>query len=161
MTGLTVFVDTRQKAGKHAEMHAELEALGCKMVRTKLYVGDYQLVGGDVAVDTKQSIQELAQDLRQQHERFRDELERARDAGVELWVLVETDEVRNLGELERWTEPEWQTRRRRGAKAPIDGAQLAKACRTMQEKYGCKFAFTRPETCARNVLWVLAGEGPR
>lgn len=161
MSELTVFVDTRQKTGKHDAMHAQLEALGCKLVRTKLYVGDYQLVGGDVAVDTKQSIQELAQDMRQQHERFRDELERARDAGIELWVLVETVEVRNLGELELWTEPGWQTRRRKRARSPIDGAQLAKACRTMQAKYGCKFAFTRPEKCARNVLWILTEETPQ
>ena len=149
-------VDTRQQEGKHALKHAQL-AERYKLARTKLYVGDYMLVGGTVAIDTKRDIRELASCLRQGHERFRAELVRARDAGIELWVLTETGEVGDLAELAEWTEPSWSAKRH-GGTAPLEGRQLARTAATMRERYGAHFAFCRPEAAGEAVAWILEEE---
>ena len=137
-----------------------MEAAGCRLVRTKLYVGDYRLVGGTRCVDTKASLQEAASNIDQQHERFRRELIRAREAGYELVILVENAHgVRSLADLAAWTEPDGEFRRRRGAVRRLDGARLAKAMATMAGRYGVSWAFCAPAAAGRAVIEILRGEG--
>ena len=154
-------IDTRQQAGKHALKDARWEAIGQPTVRSKLAFGDYALVP-PVSVDTKNSIQELAMDITQEHERFRSECEGARDAGCRLVVLVENEDgVRDLDGLRKWREPEASFRRRR-AKMRYCGSRIAAACETMRERYGVEFAFCAPEDAADFVLDILGrGEHAR
>lgn len=155
-----MYVDTRQQADKHRAKHDAFERAGYRLVRTKLYVGDYQLPRGGRAVDTKRSIQELAMDVQRDHERFRREMLKALDVGMELWVLTENrDGVRSLADLERWEEaPRDLLKRKGGGARPIDGAALAKACRTMHERYGARFAFCRPDMAGAAVMYILESE---
>ena len=154
-------IDTRQQAGKHALKDARWEAIGQPTVRSKLAFGDYALVP-PVSVDTKNSIQELAMDITQEHERFRSECEGARDAGCRLVVLVENEDgVRDLDGLRKWREPEASFRKRR-AKMRYYGSRIAAACETMRERYGVEFAFCAPEDAADFVLDILGrGEHAR
>ena len=154
-------IDTRQHAGKHALKDARWEAIGQPTVRSKLAFGDYALVP-PVSVDTKNSIQELAMDITQEHERFRSECEGARDAGCRLVVLVENEDgVRDLDGLRKWREPEASFRKRR-AKMRYCGSRIAAACETMRERYGVEFAFCAPEDAADFVLDILGrGEHAR
>lgn len=153
--------DTRNKPGHHELKHARWEAIGQPTVRSKLAFGDYALVP-PVSVDTKNSIQELAMDITQEHERFRSECEGARDAGCRLVVLVENEDgVRDLDGLRKWREPEASFRRRR-AKMRYCGSRIAAACETMRERYGVEFAFCAPEDAADFVLDILGrGEHAR
>lgn len=156
--GDTILIDTRQAKGKHVAKHAFFEAAGLRLVRTKLYVGDYMMVGGTRVCDTKASIAEIAMDVFQQHERFRAELVNARDAGYSLAVLVENAcGVRGLADLARWREPAAEFARRRNAVRRIDGARLAKACATMGRRYGARFEFCAPEEAGARVLEILEG----
>ena len=101
-----LFEDTRQKPSQHALKNEYFVAEGFTVERTKLYVGDYMLPGGKTTVDTKADIYELASNLKQQHERFRRECVRAREAGYQLIVLVENvDNVSTLYDLADWVEP--------------------------------------------------------
>lgn len=155
----TIQIDTRQKDSKHEAKHGRFRELGIHCVRTKLYVGDYMFVGGTRSVDTKRDIQELASDIFNQHARFRRELENARDAGIDLTVLVEnSDGVRSLGDLMEWIEPANSFARRHNAQRRIEGLRLAKACATMSERYGARWAFCAPEDAGDAVLSILAGE---
>lgn len=152
----TLLIDTRQQEGKHTLKHEYFKAHGLRLVRTKLYVGDYMFVGGTVSVDTKASISELATNIDQQHERFRQELINARDAGYQLTVLVENaDGVTDLATLSEWVNPRNAINRRKGLRPPISGERMAKACATMQEKYGVRFEFCRPEESAARILEIL------
>ena len=154
----SLLVDTRQQEGKHALKHGWFEAQGLRLVRTKLYVGDYQLVGGTAVVDTKASILELASNIDRQHERFRNELVNARDAGFRLTVLVENgDGVTDLATLAGWENPREAANRRKGLRPPIGGARLAKACATMERKYGVRFEFCAPEDAGARVMEILMG----
>lgn len=159
---VTLLVDTRQQQGKHELKHSYFEAHGFRLVRTKLYVGDYQLVGGTRTCDTKMSILELAADIDQQHERFRQELINARDAGYQLTVLVEnSDGVTDLPTLMEWVNPRNPINKRKGLRPPISGARLAKACATMERKYGVRFMFCKPEEAGERVIEILTEEGNR
>ena len=153
-------IDTRNKPGKHDLKHKYFEERGIKTIRTKLYVGDYAFVGGTVCVDTKASIQELANNVDQQHERFRNEMVKAREAGYALVFLVENEDgVTDLASLPTWVNPRNAINRRKGLRPPISGARLAKACATMERKYGVRFAFCTPEEAGARVMEILVSEG--
>ena len=156
----TLLIDTRQQEGKHTLKHDWFKAHGFRLVRTKLYVGDYQLVGGTRTVDTKEHILELASNIDQQHERFRRELINARDAGFQLTILVENEDgVTDLATLSTWVNPRNAINRRKGLKPPIDGERMAKACATMQTKYGVRFEFCKPEEAGARVIEILENGG--
>lgn len=150
-----VLTDTRQHAGKHDQKHGDMSAAGFEPAYTKLYVGDYQMPAA-VAVDTKASIAELASNIDREHDRFRRELIRAQEAGTRLVILVENvNGVTDLETLSKWIEPLKDFRRRKYAVRRLYGSRLAKACATMQKKYGCEFAFCHPCDTGRKVLELL------
>ncbi len=151
--------DTRQQTSQHVEKNAYWKSVGQHVVRSKLIAGDYMFVGGTVSVDTKRSILELASNIDQQHDRFRRELVNARECGIELHFLVENaDGVRDLPTLARWQNPRRFVNAKRGLRPPIDGRRMAKACATMEERYGCFFHFCTPEEAGARVLEILGKE---
>lgn len=153
--------DTRQQAGKHGLKRRWFEEHGIEVVRSKLIVGDYMLVGGTVSVDTKKDVYELLADVEQQHARFVGELETAQRLGIQLWVLVENRHgVTGLSTLEKWVEPmdHYMMRKKKAPNAQRKGGRrLAKACRTMEERYGARFAFCRPSEAGEFVMRILEG----
>lgn len=166
MGGLTIIEDTRNKPDKHEAKHDGWAAAGVAVIRSKLAHGDYALPPV-VSVDTKQSIYELAMDVDQEHDRFRSELVGARDAGTQLVVLVENaDGVASLQDLAGWVEEKahFEMRKRKSGNSKtrrIEGARLAKACMTMERKYGVRFEFCRPEEAAARVVRILTEGGGR
>ena len=166
MDGLTIIEDTRQQAGKHDEKHEGWAAAGVAVIRSKLTHGDYALPPV-VSVDTKKDIYELAMDMDKEHERFRAELVGARDVGTQLVILVENaDGVASLQDLAGWSETERHFRMRKSKSGnprarKIEGERLAKACLTMQRKYGARFEFCRPEEAAARVVQILMEGGGR
>lgn len=158
--------DTRNRESKHSAKHAWWGEAGVRVVRSKLAWGDYCLPPV-VSVDTKQDIYELAQNIDQGHARFRAECTGARDAGCQLVVLVENDDgVESLSQLSSWSEDakhfEMRVRRSGNRNARrISGERLAKACLTMQRKYGVRFEFCRKEDAAKRVVEILTEQGRR
>ena len=156
-----LFEDSRQKPTQHKLKNEYFKANGFTVERTKLYVGDYMFPGGLTTVDTKADIYELVSNLRQQHERFRRECVRAREAGYQLIVLVENVEnVTDLYELADWIEPmsHFMARKRKSggrAKVRFTGTSLYKACKTMQVKYGVRFEFCPPVCAGERVIELL------
>ena len=160
MTG-TIFVDTRQQEGQHELKHEGFKARGVSIVRTKLAFGDYCLPPL-CSVDTKRNIAELAQNIDQQHARFRNECIGARDAGCQLVILVENEHgVTDLQSLMRWRESSADFALRKGAQRRYEGSRLAKACATMTAKYGVIFEFCHPTEAAERVLELLMKYGGR
>jgi ribosome-associated protein len=158
-----LFEDSRQQKNQHELKRAHFEREGWQVERTKLFVGDYMLPGGLVSVDTKRDIYEVAQNLKQQHERFRRECVKAMEAGYRLVVLVENEEgVRDLYGLADWVEPESHFIKRykkSGGKVKrrYTGTSLYKACKTMTERYGVEFQFCSPQDAGARVLSILKG----
>lgn len=108
------------------------------------------------------------------HGFFHRGLKRAQNSKIKLYILVANNEgVKDLKDLFSWVNPRSQImvssgeiigywkggkpRRRRIPKYPkaMQGEQLAKACLTMQSKYGCEFVFCRPDEQGRRILELL------
>lgn len=158
---MVLFEDTRQQKGRHRAKHEAWDERGVTLIRTKLAFGDYCLPPV-VAVDTKASLAELAYDIDHDHERFKRELIGAREAGVQLVVLVEnTEGVRDLESLAAWTESPEAFARRKFTKRRLCGVRLAKACVTMAERYGVRFEFCAPEAAAERIVEILLEEDSR
>lgn len=157
---MNILEDTRQKPGKHDAKDAFFQEAGDRVIRCKLPWGDYALAPR-ISVDTKQTIYELAQDIDQDHKRFRNELKEAQDSGCKLYILVENEDgVTDLQSLMLWAESyqHYQMRVMKNARAQrIFGVRLAKACKTMSERYGTEFLFCRPEEAGQKVRELLNG----
>ena len=101
-------------------------------------------------------------------------LKRAQNSGIRLIVLVDNEEgVRSIEDLFRWRNPRlniwvnssevigtWRNGRPRYKKIQkypyaMTGEKLAKACLTMQLKYGVEFQFCKPEESGRKILELL------
>ena len=154
-----VFVhDTRDKPGKHQNVDGYLTDQGHTIVRSKLYVGDITLLHDQsVCIDLKQNVMELIMDVYQQHERFRNELIRAQEAGITLYVL--TEEELPGGRLDNWVSPVWQTfNQYHHVGQPMskaDPKRLRKALITMQERYGVRFRFCSKENTGAEIIRLL------
>ena len=176
MVILILLSDTRQQAGKHVLKEKYFAEHGIEIRRTKLYTGDYTLpTDQSVCVDTKKDIQELISDIcGKSHERFRDECIRAQESNIQLIILVENkDCVKEIRDLFEWQNPRrkiyknsdqvigyWKSgnpRYKRVQKYPgaTKGETLAKACLTMQLKYGVSFQFCRPDESGARILQLL------
>lgn len=150
---MTIIEDSRQQAGKHEPKHKRWAELNIPLIRCKLPFGDYALPP-KITVDTKASMQEIAQNIggtRDEHQRFIRELIGARDAGIKLYVLIETDEsIRSIEDVANWYNPRLEF-----SPQAIQGPRLAKAMRTIEERYGCTFLFCRPEEAADMIIDLL------
>ena len=169
---MIILEDTRNQLGKHDLKAEYFEKNGIEVRRTKLYVGDYTLpINQSVCVDTKKDIQELIGDIcGKQHERFRNELLRAKESGIKLIILVEDDggycdykktiynnPVTCLDDLFRWKNPRlfmWYKGKQKYPNA-TKGSVLAKACITMKNKYGCDFVFCRKKDSGQAIINLL------
>lgn len=161
---MVIIEDSRQQVGKHDHKNDYFQEQGITIVRSKLPYGDYAIMPS-TTVDTKKDIYELAQDIDQDHERFKAECVGARDSGCKLIVLVEnTSNITLLSELANWQEPsDHFEMRKRISKNPrtrrIEGSRLAKACITMSQRYGVEFLFCAPEDAGRIIVELLFMEG--
>lgn len=164
--------DTRQHAGKHELKERWWREHGVPTVVRKLDFGDYMVDGVDKSVDTKRNVAEIAMNIDRDHERFKRECVRARDAGCELTVLIEN---RNgytcIENVSKWTNDHcahclYRYRKlcspkaggkcpRHNKRKPIQGGRLAKAMRTMQSRYGVRFEFCRPQDAGSRVCEIL------
>lgn len=116
-------------------------------------MGDYQIAGkGSVSVDTKYGIPELASNCFQEHERFRDECERAQRCGIKLIVL--TEEVPPNGRLKDWRSPLGKDGK---PKYLFNPETLQKVTETMSSKYGVEFRFCDGRSTGRVLLELLRG----
>lgn len=96
-------------------------------------------------------------------------LMRAQNSGVKLYVLIENkDGVSSLSDLHSWENPrakmqKWVTtpsgKRRKVLLSPdaTRGETLAKAMKTMEEKYGVTFCFCHPDETGAKILELLGG----
>jgi hypothetical protein len=151
---MVLYEDSRQQKGKHKNIHAYCQQQGIEIIRQALNVGDYQIAGkGDISVDTKMGVPELASNCFQEHVRFRDECERAQRCGIRLIVL--TEEVPPGGEIRNWVSPLDRSGR---PKYLFNPETLQKVTETMTERYGVEFRFCDGRSTGKRLIELLKGE---
>jgi uncharacterized glyoxalase superfamily protein PhnB len=150
---LIIFEDTRNKPEKNAHIREQLEELGHKVERTKIYCGDYTLpINQSICVDTKANMNEVESNLVHDHERFKAECVRAQEVGVKLVILIQDQKLTQLSDVFGWYNP-----RLRFSKKAVKGQQLAKMMYTMKERYGVEWKFTSKENCGKTIVELLGG----
>ncbi len=139
-------------------------------MRSKLPVGDYTRIDKmTTCIDTKQNLQEVVNNIcGKEHERFRSECLRAKNNGIKLIVLVEEKYISSIDSIAYWHNPRLDIytskyingERVRVQKYPkaTTGETLAKAMRTMEQKYGVEFMFCDPNDAGKKILELLEVE---
>lgn len=172
--GAVVVEDTRQQAGKHANVERWMRAHGVAFLprARALPFGDYvaETPGGEplgnVSVDTKRSLEEVASNLTREHDRFARECDRAAEAGWRLVVLVEGMPTcpgpEAVGE---WAAHRCAVCRRcrpgrgwacpRRLVTPAKAASAAKAMATMAARHGVAFEFCGRADTGRRICELL------
>lgn len=147
---MTIQVDSREKRFDH--ITSAFDQAGIKWFVSKLVVGDYvDFRNPMLAIDRKQSLQELCGNLCQQHDRFRRELLRANDLGIRLLFLVEhSRSIRTLSDVRHWKNP-----RLRVSPYALDGYELYRRLVTISAKYNTQFYFCDKPKTGETILRIL------
>ena len=169
--GPTIYVDTRQKQGHHDEKHNHLMDMGYNLAEVTLPFGDYIMnptgEGFRRVVDTKHGLGELAGNVSpSDRKRFVAELDRAREAGYEMLVLVtESTKMRGPSDIMHWTPEECKScrmcfsphdrkefcKKTYGSK-PLCGDALLKALDLYCVQHGAQIRFVRDEAEAADGI---------
>ena len=162
---MLIFIDSREKQRAIRNIVNEFQEQGVKFVTNKLYVGDYQSAENPrIVVDRKQNLNEICQNVCQDHDRFRRELTRAQDAGIKIVILIEHGkDITCLEDIIFWENPrgivrkkvngKWQTIKTKAT----TGETLYKILTTLQEKYGVRFEFCDKEETGKKIVEILGG----
>lgn len=167
---MDIQIDTREKARAIKKIVQTFEKEGVNYFSSKLLVGDYMnLDNPRIIIDRKQNLQELCQNVCQQHERFKRELVKAMNVNIQLIILVEHGaDVQSLEDVYFWQNPRKHEVRWRmvngkrekyvvSAKA-VDGDQLYRSLRTIKERYNVRFEFCEKKDTGRRILELLGGK---
>lgn len=149
---MIIQIDSREQKYDHVTKY--FDSQGIKWVRSKCVVGDYvNLENPMLVIDRKKDLQEVAGNVCQQHERFVRELELARELGYKMIILVEEPNITALPNVCSW----YNWRSKKSPKA-INGKTLYKIMKTMRDKYGVEWQFTKKEHCGKRIVELLGGE---
>ena len=147
---MILLCDTRQKKGKHQEKEKWFAEHGIAVVRSKLVVGDYTLpTDQSVCIDTKAGLLEVCGNVTQQHRRFVEEMELAKQLGIQLVILGEENGVRTLEDVNKWSNP-----RLRFSPKATTGETLYKILSAMEQRHGCRFLFCRKEEAGAKIVTI-------
>lgn len=167
---MTIQVDTREHDKEWKRIQKQFDELGVEYFRSKLYVGDYQnLDNPRKVVDRKKDLLEVCGNVTQQHERFKKELIRAMQAGIEITFLIEHgDDIKTLEDVWFWRNPRkyevrWRINKATGKKEKYfvspkatDGEQLYKSLCTIRDRYGAKFEFCTKDQTGKRITEILS-----
>ena len=170
MENLIIQVDTREQAGKNQNVLDYFAIHKIKTIRSKLFVGDYTLLHDQtIAVDKKKDMLEIANCIcGSSHERFRNELIRAKENNIKLYILIEDEYIYNLDGVKYYKCPTFKSNQYKvvggrkilmhkvGEKrTQVNFETLGKAMKTMEEKYGCKFVFSKRNDFGKTIVDIL------
>lgn len=169
MNNIVIQCDTRNQIGKDEHVLEYFRNNGIKIVRSKLYVGDYGLLHDmRTIVDRKRDVMEIIQDIcSPDHERFKRELISAQESSIKLYILIEDEYIYNIDGVKYYQIPRYKGNQykdgklihKRGEKrSQVNLEALAKAMHTMEEKYGCTFCFAKHDDFGRKILELLGVE---
>ena len=162
-------IDSREHKKELARIKKQLDGLGVRYFISKLYVGDYMSLDNPrLVIDRKKDLLELCGNVTQQHERFRDELIRAKEHGIKIIVLCEHGEdIQELTDVLFWTNPrlkemDWKMvdgHPQKVQKYPhaTTGEQLYKSLCTIAERDGVEFRFCTKNKAGEEIVKILRG----
>ena len=149
---LVIQIDTREKPQAIQTILKQFEMAGIKVIRTKLWVADYQLLDNPyLVIDRKANLQELVGNVCQQHKRFTAELTRAKEVGISVVVLVEHGgDIKSIDDVQKWVNP-----RLKESPLAVSGERLYKILKAMEYTYGVRFEFCDKRHTGQRIMEIL------
>lgn len=149
---MVIQIDSREKSRAIKKIISEFDRQGIKHYVSKLWTGDYMnLDNPKVIVDRKQNLTELCANVCQDHDRFRKELIRAQDNGIQLIILCEHgSDVQSLEDVIFWENP-----RKKESNMAMTGEVLYKILSTLERKYGVQFEFCAKDDTGKRIVELL------
>ena len=151
LRGMVVIVDTREQ--DTVQLHNRLKHFG-QYERAKLDAGDYgakfPLPGGDwlqipVAIERKMSLDELAGCFCRDRKRFAAEFDRAKAAGVKIYLLVEGDS--------------WEAAYSGDYRSKMAPKAMVASLLAWLSRYDCQIIFCQKRTNGKLIRDILFREG--
>ena len=145
---MIIICDTRQKDGKHKIKHEYLEGQGFELEFLPLQVGDYMIPNGNISVDTKRHLGEVATNVFGEKDRFLREIQRAKKSGIKLVFLIEHGEgIKRLEDVRNWY----------SKYKKVTGQSLEKRMRQLHVNYGVDFRFCNKNETGQRIIDILTG----
>ena len=163
---MRIQIDSREKAKAIKKILAAFDEAGVDYFVSKLYVGDYQSYDNPyLIVDRKQNLTELCSNVTQGHDRFRRELVRAQEHGIELVILCEHgDGIEALEDVIFWDNPRRKKRQKVAGKwqtvetKATTGETLYRILQTLTKKYGVRFEFCDKDETGHRIMEILTDD---
>ena len=153
---MIIIQDFREKHGHHNEIESYCKDNNILLHRMALEVGDYMLGEycnggykpvGNISVDTKQDLQELAGDLYKDKCAFNKKYKKCFENGITLYVLVQQP-VKTLSDITKW----------KSRHTKLSGRLLLDLIDRLRKSYGVKFVFCNKENVAQTIIKILTKE---
>ena len=148
---MVLIEDTRNKEGKHKNVHDYCERHGIEIVRQALPVGDYMFVDGKTSIDTKEHLDEIARNLlnRSDKSRFWREVRKAREMGIKLVILCEHGgQIKSINDVSKW----------KSKYSRVTGRSLIDEMIRLDYSYGVRFVFCDKRSTAKRIIEILSEE---
>lgn len=143
---MIIYVDTRQKIGKHDIKHNQLLSLGHTLVSRKLDCADYCTDNSNIIIDTKQDLNELYMDLFTEHARFAREIRLAAEMNKKLIVLVEDGSIKRLSDIKKW----------KSNRGKANGTVLYRKMMSLHYAYDVEYMFCDKSETGLKIAELLA-----
>ena len=153
-----IIVDSREKPKAIQSILDTFDEAGIKHETSKLFVGDYMDWNRpQIVIDRKQNVLELAKNVTTDFTRFRAELERAKDVGTHLVILVEQNRykdrdrwihINDISDLMLWSNPH----------TVIRGERVFRALSSLIAKYNISVKFCDKRSTGREIIRILYGD---
>lgn len=148
---MVIIEDTRNKVGKHNNIHRYCESIGVEIVRQKLEVGDYSIPDGEISIDTKENLSEVATNLmnRSDSARFWREVRLSVQMGIKLIVLVEHGgKIKSINDV-----PSWNSKY-----SPVTGRRLIDEMIRLEMAYGVVWDFCDKRSTGKRIIELLGDD---
>ncbi len=152
---MVIQVDSREKQHAIEKILAEFDREGVEWFVSKLPQADYMSLDNPrLLIDRKQNLNEVCNNVVQGHRRFTAELERAKQYGQHIVVLVEhSRNVKVLEDVRFWVNP-----RLKVSPLAVSGERLYKILYAIEQHYGCEFQFCEKKDTGKKIIEILRGE---
>lgn len=156
-----ILIDSREKAHAIQKIIDHFQQQEIEYDITKLYFGDYQeFTNPQMVIDRKHNIQELAMDCTKDHARFKRELERVKNTGSYMVILVEQNTYKDRGKTVKVDSIEdlilWEPKY-----GPICGEQIYRIIASWVSKYPIEVRFCNKRSTGKQILEILGGENDK
>ena len=150
---MVIQIDSREKPKIIESIIAEFDRQGVEHFTSKLFVGDYMnLDNTKLVIDRKHNLQEICNNVVQDHKRFCDELARANRFDIHVVVLIEhSKNIRTLEDVRHWVNP-----RLKVSPLAVSGERLYKILFAISEHYDTEFMFCEKRDTGKKIIEILS-----